>query len=323
MLAAMDRENLCRQYSLSFAGAVCDLRTNSDVFGNMLRGTPQEQASGPCFTMEVEVDEESDCGAGRPHFRGMNHVAVASFGVANVFVFDLLRRHVGVRVSGRVARDGLFWQQKLLPITIGVMGASIGVLPMHAACLSIAGQGLLVAGDSGAGKSTLSVAMSQSGFDYVSDDWTYMNTTRGRLSAHGTSAPVKLLPDAKRHFARLEGESVGESMNGEIAYEVDAETVFGANVARHCEPRWVMFLERFSGEGSEFIPLQAEASRVYLESSVERLPAQLTEASERRARIIDRVSELQCWRFRYGGSPQFAAQRLREFVELRLAEVAR
>jgi hypothetical protein len=250
----------------------------------------------------------------------MHHTAIASFGVANVFAFDLLRRHVGARVSGRVARDAQFWQQKVLPITIGMMGACIGVLPMHAACAAIEGSGLLVAGASGAGKSTLSVALSQNGFDYVSDDWTYMNIAHGLLSAYGTSAPVKLLPDARRHFERLADESVGESLNGEMAYEVDAETVFGANVVRYCEPRWVVFLERFCGHGSEFLPLQVEASRVYLESSVERLPVQLTEASERRARIIDRVSELRCWRFRYGGSPQFAALRLREFVELRRQE---
>ncbi len=320
MLVAMDRENLCLHYRLSFAGAVCDLKTNSGVLGDMLGAVLPERIHGPSFTFEVEVEEESDCEAGRPHFRGMQHVAVASFGMANVFVFDLLRRHVGARVSGRVARDAQFWQQKLLPITIGMMGASIGVLPMHAACLAMDGDGLLIAGDSGAGKSTLSVALSQSGFDYVSDDWTYMNTAQGRLLAHGTSAPVKLLPDARQHFERLESERVGESMNGEMAYEVDAGAVFGARIARHCEPKWVVFLERFCGHGSEFLPLQAEASRVYLESSVERLPMQLMEARERRARIIDRVSELQCWRFRYGGSLQFAALRLREFVELRRQE---
>jgi hypothetical protein len=321
MLVAMGRDNLCCRYGLSFAGAICDLRTNSARLGYLLGGTSQDAAAGgTSFTMEVTVDEESDCEAGRPHFRGMQHTAIASFGVANVFVFDLLRRHVGARVSGRVARDAQFWRQKLLPITIGMMGACIGILPMHAACAAIAGNGLLIAGASGAGKSTLSVALSQSGFDYVSDDWTYINTTHGRLSAHGTSAPVKLLPDATRHFKKLSDEPVGESMNGELAYEVDAEAVFGASVVRYCDPRWVVFLERFSGYGSEFLPLQAEASRVYLESSVERLPTQLAVASERRARIIDSVSELQCWRFRYGGSPQFAAIRLREFVELRRQE---
>jgi hypothetical protein len=316
----IDSRDMACRYSFSFAGAICDLTTNSGVLGNLLEGISPvaEGASGPHFAMEVTVDEESDCVPGRPHFRGMHHAAMASFGAGNVFVFDLLRKHVGGQVSSSVARDPEFWQKKVLPLTIGMMGACIGILPMHAACASIGGNGLLVAGASGAGKSTLSVALSQTGFDYVSDDWTYMNIGNGRLSAHGTSAPVKLLPDAARHFQGLANECVGESMNGELAYEVDAARVFGASIRQQCEPRWVVFLERVRSDGSEFTALKAESSRIYLESSVERLPEQLTEATERRATIIDRVSALQCWRFRYGGSPQYAALRLREFVESRI-----
>jgi hypothetical protein len=272
--------------------------------------------------MEVTVDEKSNDVPAPPHFRGMHHAAMASFGASNVFVFDLLRKQVGGRVSGFVARDLGFWQQKALPLAIGMMGACIGVLPMHAACASIGGKGLLVAGGSGAGKSTLSVALSQNGFDFVSDDWTYMNIASGRLVGHGTLAPVKLLPDATRHFDVLVDQQLGESMNGELAYEVDAARVFGACIREQCDPMWVVFLERVRNGGSDFIPLKTESSRIYLESSVERLPEQLIEAIERRARIIDRISGLQCWRFRHSGSPQDAALRLREFVELQIRGVA-
>jgi adenylate kinase family enzyme len=252
----------------------------------------------------------------------MHHAAIASFGAANVFVFDLLRGHVGGHISGLVARDAEFWEKKILPISIGMMGACIGVLPMHAACASIEGKGLLIAGASGAGKSTLSAAMSQAGFDYLSDDWTYIHIANGRLSAHGTSAPVKLLPDAARHFSGLANEEIVESMNGELAYEVDPVKAFGASVVHQCEPKWVVFLERFHGDGSEFVRLKEESSRIYLESSVERLPGQLKEATVRRVKIIDHISELQCWRFRYGGRPQYAVHRLREFVESRMREDA-
>jgi hypothetical protein len=133
---------------------------------------------------------------------------------------------------------------------------------------------------------------------------------------------VKLLPDAARHFDVLVDQQLGESMNGELAYEVDAAKVFGACIKEQCDPMWVVFLERVRNGGSDFIPLKTESSRIYLESSVERLPEQLIEAIERRARIISRISELQCWRFRHSGSPQDAALRLREFVELQIRGVA-
>jgi hypothetical protein len=158
--------------------------------------------------------------------------------------------------------------------------------------------------------------MAQTGFDYISDDWTYLSQKQIQLSAYGTFAPVKLLPDARRHFELLAKQPLGISMNGELAYEVDPKIVFGATVVRRCEPRWLVFLERFSGQGSEFTPLHPMETRAYLESSVERLPSQLSEVNARRSEIIDAVSALPCWSFRYGGSPQYAALELRTFVEI-------
>lgn len=314
-LDVRNSDNLCC-YQLSFAGAVCKLTTNSKTLGELLRdsGDVPMEDSNPVFAMEILVEEDGDSFIGPPHFRGMHHVVIASFGIANVFVFDLLRRHVGARVSRSVASDQEFWKRKMLPILAGVMGACIGVLPMHAACLASDGNGLLIAGESGAGKSTLSAALVQNGFAYISDDWTYLSRERGRLSAYGMSALVKLLPDAYRHFESLLNVPLGRSMNGELAYEVDARTVLGATIAKRCEPRWLLFLERLPRQGTEVAPLSALEARRYLESSVERLPPQLADASKRRADIIDVVSKLPCWSFRYGGTPQYAALELRAFV---------
>ena len=280
--------------------------------------------SVPDLAMEIVVEEDQgdSIGSSTRIFKGMHHFMVMppSGSAKWLFVFDLLRRHIGARVSRSLAVNRHFWMQKILPIMTGVMGASIGVLPMHAACLAFEGSGLLIAGRSGAGKSTLSAALAQNGFDYVADDWTYLSQKQAKLSAYGTSALVKLLPDAYQHFKFLANQSLGISMNGEMAYEVDPKVVLGATIARRCEPKWLVFLERFPGQGSEFTPLRKLEAQAYLESSVERLPPQLPEASARRVQIIDAVSKLPCWSFRYGGTPQYAALELRSFVEMRNLE---
>jgi hypothetical protein len=322
LLDVKNPDSLRCSSKLSFAGAICELTTNSRILGEILSDSTDVlvEDSKPVFTMEIIVEEDQEILAGAPHFRGMHHLVIATFGVANVFVFDLLRRHVRARITHSIANDRRFWQQKMLPIMTGVMGSSIGVLPMHAACLASEGSGLLIAGKSGAGKSTLSAALAINGFDFISDDWTYLSRRQGRLSAYGTSAPMKLLPDAHRHFELLSSEPLARSMSGELAYGVDARVVFGATVARRCDPRWLIFLERFSGRGSEFVRLRKLDAQAYLESSVERLPAQLIEARAARANIIDVVSRLPSWTFRYGGSPQYAALELRAFVETRRQE---
>jgi len=197
----------------------------------------------------------------------------------------------------------------------------MGLVPVHCACLESDGDGLLIAGTSGAGKSTLSVALSEAGFNYVSDDWTYISRHHDRTLAHGTSAPVKLLPDAVKHFQSLQRQSLHTSMNGELAYEIDIAEVFGAQVERECTPKWLIFLERMQCTGGEFTPMSSLEARRYINSSVERLPVQLPEAAAMRKRTIECVALLPCWRFRYGGTPQFAAHQLWEFVVSRRQEI--
>jgi hypothetical protein len=237
-----------------------------------------------------------------------------------MFVFDILRRTLSASISVGVARDYHFWKEKLIPITLGVLGSAIGLVPMHCACLESNGDGLLIAGVSGAGKSTLSVALAENGFNYVSDDWTYMSQRHDRIVAHGTSAPVKLLPDAVKHFQSLRGYSLQTSMNGELAFEVDIAEAFGVQVERECEPRWLIFLERMQQPGAAFAPMPATDIKNYVNSCVERLPVQLFEAAAMRKQTIESVSLLPCWRFQYGGTPQFAAKQLWEFVSNRRQE---
>jgi hypothetical protein len=322
-LVSIDQTVFSHSRELCFAGAGCDLRTNSADLARALEilSIAADPSCPGRFGMRVVVDESSAEAVREPHFRGLHHVVTASFGSSNFFVFDILRCTVSARVSGVVARDELFWKQKLIPIALGVLGAAMGLVPVHCACLELEGDGLLIAGVSGAGKSTLSVALSESGFNYVSDDWTYVSQRQGAIVAHGTSAPVKLLPDAVRHFHSLQKHHLQVSMNGELAYEVDIAEAFGAQVERECQPRWLVFLERMQEAGADFTPMSSAEARSYLNSSVERLPPQLSEAVVMREGTIESVSALPCWRFRYGGTPQFAAAELREFVVTRRQEV--
>jgi hypothetical protein len=320
---SIDQSALPYSTELCFAGAACSLRTNSFE----LRGMLKRLSNSACdavprgFDLRVVVDESSKEVAGEPYFRGLHHVVTASFGGSNVFVFDILRRTLSARVSGPTARDYRFWKEKLIPITLGVMGSAMGLVPVHCACLELQGEGLLIAGISGAGKSTLSVALSRGGFNYVSDDWTYISRLEDGIVAHGTSAPVKLLPDAVEHFQTLQGRSPEISMNGELAYEVDIADTFGVQVERTCVPRWLVVLERRRQTGALFTPMSFAEARSYVSSSVERLPQQLHEAAVMRERTIDGVALLPCWHFQYGGSPQFAARELQEFVVGRKQEI--
>jgi hypothetical protein len=319
-IAEPERSAAIAELSFSLAGAGCTLRTNSPALAQILeRSTIAWQGSTAC-TLNVEATLDDFSPLGPPHFRGMHHVVVASFGAANVFVFDLRRRVVTAKVSQTLANDAEFWPRVLLPIAAGVFASTIGLLPLHSACLSRDGDAMLIAGESGTGKSTLAVALAQRGFDYISDDWTYLTSSNNILTANGTAARIKLLPDAHHHFPSLTTHATHISMNGELAYEVHADETFGARLQQQSHPRMLIFFRRTAELASRCSPLESSAARLYMERSVERLPPQLAEAAALRSTLMEQVAALPCWSFECGGPPAFIAQQLEAFFEDRRKE---
>ncbi|HTJ30296.1 MAG TPA: hypothetical protein VL346_07335 [Acidobacteriaceae bacterium] len=265
--------------------------------------------------LRVEVRTGDSSPAQHPHFRAMHHLVLVRFGAANILVMDLDRRVMTAIVSEKIAGDAAFWQAILLPILAGIAGSSIGILPAHSACLARDGQGLLLAGNSGAGKSTLSVAVAQRGYDYIADDWTYCSLRGKNLIACGMAAKTKLLADAVRHFPELAGCTVARSMNGEIAYEVPPQATFGVNVQISCEPRMLIFLQRIENGPPRFRPLDEAHVRSYFRANLERIPAQMEQASRNRVELLRAVAKLPCWRFEYSGPPEIGAEHLEDFFE--------
>jgi len=315
---ALDEAELNYRHTLHIAGARCEILTNSrDLIIGLGNWHTSFAPSGRSFSMQVFVTEDFKPRAPQPHFRGMNHLVTACFGEADIFLFDLLRRNVDAIVTRTTASDAQFWERVVLPVTIGILGACLGSVPVHCACLAIDGQGLLIAGQSGVGKSTLAVAMAQAGFTLVSDDWTYI-TDDGDLLANGIFAPVKLMPDAIDYFPELAHSQLTESLNGELAFELSAEKVFGASVCASCRPRMFLFLERTEVRGLEITHLSSHLAGLYLEDSVERIPDQMLTAKRERSRILARLTDLPCCRLRYGGTPASVVDELRHFFDQKL-----
>ena len=190
------------------AGAQCLLSTNShDILQAAASWRPVANHSAvSSFEMEVIVDPDVDGNPEQPaHFRGNRHLVFGILPPRSFVAYDLLRRRVHAVLSPSAASDRLFWNKLLLPITIGVLGTTIGVVPLHCACLHRHGNGVLVAGVSGAGKSTLATALAHRGFAFVSDDWAYVSMTNSVFLRTGFRFPSSFYPtpiDSFRNCAR-------------------------------------------------------------------------------------------------------------------------
>ncbi len=235
-----DESQLVLRGTIQVVGRTGSVATNDQGLLDILQGICALRSnSAGAFSLQVLVHKGVSIADEIPYFRGLHHLVFAKFGSSNLFVFNVLTRSVKAVVTADLAHDCAFWQQRLLPIAIGVFGAGIGVLPLHAACLSFDGRGVLIAGASGTGKSTLSLALAKNGADFISDDWTYITYDDGdELCAHGMSAPVKLLPDAIDYFPELAQHELRISLNGELAYELPPGDSLSVKVRGRVQSRW-------------------------------------------------------------------------------------
>jgi hypothetical protein len=309
-----DESQLPLRGEIQVVGRAAKVATNDQILLEVLRDiyTPGSKGAA-AFSLLLSVHKGPSLPDTLPYFRGLHHLVFAKFGPSNLFVFDIATRSVKAAITGELAHDRAFWQERLLPIAIGVLGASIDVLALHAACLSIDSRGLLIAGASGTGKSTLSLALAKDGANFISDDWTYVTYDDGQLCAHGLYAPIKLLPDATSYFPELCQHDLQISLNGELAYELPPADSLRLRVEGECNPDCLVFYERIPSGEPDLIRLSGEQARKYIQASIEPLPPQLSRVAERRDRIASRIAELPCWQFRHSGSPRLAAQTLQAF----------
>jgi len=171
---------------------------------------------------------------------------------------------------------------------------------------------LLLAGESGSGKSTLSLALAQSGFDFLSDDRTLISDRNGRVLAWGLSPEMKHCADAVGHFPGLKDIEYSEMSKGEPVFRFDPVQAFGVSHVQCCEPRWILFLERQSEPVFSLDEMDLEEAAERLQKDLHReVPA----TAERQRQTIDTLLARGCRTLRYGGDPHKVADALRCLIE--------
>ena len=249
----------------------------------------------------------------QPRFRALDHLYYAMYGPCDSMLIDQRRRRVIGLFSSGTARDVSYWKRVILPVLLGIACASIGITPLHCACLVKDGHGLLLGGESEAGKSTLALSLSLDGFAYLSDDWTYVSSSGSQVFAWGLPTPVKLLPDGSKYFPQLAAHEPSISQNGELAFEVDPVETFGVRRSLSCQPRWLVFLERTREPCAVFKPIGSSEAASRLAADVEILPRCISDQRESQMDTINALVQRECWVLRHGLMPSLIAQKLAEF----------
>jgi hypothetical protein len=155
--------------------------------------------------------------------------------------------------------------------------------PIHAACVSRNGRGMLLCGPSGTGKSTLAYACARRGWIFTSDDASYLRHHASDLRVVGNSHQVRFRPSAKDLFPELRGRGITPRAEGKPSIEVPTAELPGIATADEALVHHIILLTRLPSAYAELRPLPREAAQQYFRQYLQ-LPDKIQKMQSEAAR---------------------------------------
>jgi hypothetical protein len=246
-------------YPLGFA---IEIRTNADEVLDAAEeswGGLRERFSEPALELRIALGEgRSGLCPQAPVYRGQRHLVSIVADSQNFALCDRAQGFAFGWINRDAAEHKAYLRYHFLEAIALTMLAFSHVIPLHAACVELADQGVLLCGNSGAGKSSLAYACARAGWQYVSDDASYLvRKGSGRLVV-GNSHQVRLRPSAAALFPELEGLSLTPRAAGKPSIEIPTASMPEVTTAGQSKVEYIVFLNRTESDTPDLVPFSRE-----------------------------------------------------------------
>lgn len=260
-----------------------------------------------CLKIAVAEDESRVCPP-TPVCRMRGHMITNVADDGNLAVTDLSRLFSAIWVTEAAVRHSDYFRYFFLDSTALGCVSSVHATAIHAGCVALGDEGVLLCGDSGAGKTTLSYACARAGWTYVTDDGSYLVHGADRLIA-GNCHQARFRPSAEALFPQLRGrEAMRRAGVGKPSIELPIEADGAIQTAPKARARYLVFLARNTGM-EELAPFPRAVARMFLWQTVQCVPFD----TGRHLQKIDELLELKTFELRYN-SLDWAVERLERLV---------
>lgn len=253
-------------------GFPAQMRTNSAAVLSMFErawGVFERRFETEPVSVDVHVVEsDSEECPPQPGWSLMPPLYVSTANASNYSVADLERNRTQMTISRAAERHPLYLRYFLLDAAPLVHIAFRYGTPIHAACVSLDGHGVLLCGESGAGKSTLSYACARSGWTFTSDDSGYLVHGRDSRLLTGNCYQVRFRPAAQYFFPEINGREVTPRAGGKPSIEALTATLPGIACSPDAEIGSIVFLNRRSDSRPRLATYSKELARQYLRQSL-------------------------------------------------------
>jgi hypothetical protein len=233
-----------------------------------------------------------------PVVRGQRHLLSMIADAQNQAICDLEKGFAFAWVNHAALGHRDYLRYHFIEATALTLISARYVTPIHAACVSRHGRGMLLCGESGAGKSSLAYACARAGWTFTSDDASYLLRDGDPSRVIGNSHQVRFRPSAKELFPELQGRHLTPRAEGKPSIEVPTSELTGLVTSDEATIRYLIFLNRQPAAVAELQPLaQGEVLErfyqdLYPAAEVQRLQAGALEQLAATAVYELRYSEL-------------------------------
>lgn len=227
----------------------------------------------------------------------------------NFSVTDLSTQFTTMSVTEAAVRHPDYFRYFFLESTaMGCVG-SAHATAIHAGCVALDDEGILLCGDSGAGKTTLSYACSRAGWTYVTDDGSYLVHGEADRLVTGNCRQARFRPSAEALFPQLRGREVMRRAGvGKPSIELPIEPDNAIRTSATAKVRYIVFLER-NVHKEELTPFPRAVGRMYFWQTVRCMPYETSQ----HLKAIDELLEAKTFELRYN-SLEWAVERLKQLV---------
>lgn len=214
-------------------------------------------------TEVVFIDDAATACPPEPSHRIFDSWLVCVADSRNYCVADLRKGSTRIAVSRAALLHPLYVQYFLFGLASSCISTCLAT-PIHAGCVAFNGRGFLLCGDSGAGKSTLSYACARSGWEYISDDASYMLSRGDKRVVSGNPHQVRFRPSAAELFPELLGLNVTPRAAGKPSIELPTTGMPYIKTADTACIDFIVFLKRIGNGPAEIHPYSVDAARLFM-----------------------------------------------------------
>ncbi len=231
-----------------------------------------------------------------PRYQAQGHLLAVVSDAANFAVCDFETGFLFCRLTSETAAATAWVRHFFLDPIVYTALDHLYVTAVHAACVARDGRGVMLSGCSGAGKSALSLACSQNGWTFITDDVAYLVNGEPGRRVLGKPAWIRFKPSAAELFPALKDRKPAIDSVGQTIVECRTGELGMVSTAHSCQVNHLVFLNRSASGRGGCIPV---SRRDALHRLLRELPLYNRKVYETHANTLNRLIEAGAYELRY------------------------